>query len=172
MELWTMLLFTILFWMQAKLWTAVLMMPMVIRISVTVILMKMGFLTWLITVLQSPISGLVGTLEGIVREFVYTLQAIADKLPQIINIGPADENKINFMAVAQQMLGVKDTPLYSAEDMRAIRDKMNVIKARIEDRSRQIQELSAGPETKPKVLQATIEDLLPGEELMSEGIES
>lgn len=29
--------------------------------------------------LQSPISGLVGTLEGVVREFVYTLQAIADK---------------------------------------------------------------------------------------------
>jgi large subunit ribosomal protein L10 len=29
--------------------------------------------------LQSPIVGLVGTLEGIIREFVYTLQAIADK---------------------------------------------------------------------------------------------
>lgn len=33
----------------------------------------------LVAGLQSPISGLVGTLEGITREFVYTLQAIADK---------------------------------------------------------------------------------------------
>lgn len=29
--------------------------------------------------LQSPITGLVGTLHGILRDFVYTVQAIADK---------------------------------------------------------------------------------------------
>jgi large subunit ribosomal protein L10 len=29
--------------------------------------------------LQSPITGLVGTLQGILRDFVYTVQAIADK---------------------------------------------------------------------------------------------
>jgi large subunit ribosomal protein L10 len=29
--------------------------------------------------LQSPIAGLVGTLHGILRDFVYTVQAIADK---------------------------------------------------------------------------------------------
>ncbi len=33
----------------------------------------------LVAGLQSPISGLVGTLEGVTREFVYTLQAIADQ---------------------------------------------------------------------------------------------
>lgn len=33
----------------------------------------------LVGALQSPISGLVGTLEGVIREFVYTLQAIAEK---------------------------------------------------------------------------------------------
>jgi len=32
-----------------------------------------------VAALQSPISGFVGTLEGIAREFVYTLQAVADK---------------------------------------------------------------------------------------------
>ncbi|MCS6950515.1 MAG: 50S ribosomal protein L10 [Armatimonadota bacterium] len=29
--------------------------------------------------LQAPITGLVGTLQGILRDFVYTIQAIADK---------------------------------------------------------------------------------------------
>jgi len=33
----------------------------------------------LVSGLQAPISGLVGTLEGVTREFVYTLQAIADQ---------------------------------------------------------------------------------------------
>lgn len=108
------------------------------------------------------------------QETLKKLQAIANKLPQIINIGPSDENKVDFMAVAQQMLGIKDKPLYSAEDMRAIRDKMNDIEVRIEERSRQIQELNAGPpETKPKALQAKVEDIMPTtEEIISEGIDS
>lgn len=40
---------------------------------------KHELLSQLVASLESPISGLVGTLEGVVREFVYTLQAIADK---------------------------------------------------------------------------------------------
>jgi large subunit ribosomal protein L10 len=40
---------------------------------------RQELLAQLVAALQSPINGLVGTLEGIVREFVYTLQAIADK---------------------------------------------------------------------------------------------
>lgn len=33
----------------------------------------------LVSGLQSPLNGLVGTLEGVTREFVYTLQAVADQ---------------------------------------------------------------------------------------------
>jgi len=33
----------------------------------------------LVSSLQSPLNGLVGTLEGVTREFVYTLQAISDQ---------------------------------------------------------------------------------------------
>jgi len=40
---------------------------------------RQELLAQLVAALQSPISGLIGTLEGIVREFVYTLKAIADK---------------------------------------------------------------------------------------------
>ena len=105
------------------------------------------------------------------QETLEKLQAISNKLPQIINIGPSDDNEVNFMAVAQHMLGIKDKPLYSAEDMRAIRDKMSDIKVRIENRSKQIRELGTGPEAKPKTLQAKVEDLVPDEALL-EGIES
>jgi len=40
---------------------------------------RQEMLAQLVGSLQSPISGLVGALEGITRELVYTLQAIADK---------------------------------------------------------------------------------------------
>jgi large subunit ribosomal protein L10 len=40
---------------------------------------RQEMLAQLVSSLQSPISGLVGTLEGITREFVYTLQALADQ---------------------------------------------------------------------------------------------
>lgn len=40
---------------------------------------RQELLAQLVSSLQSPISGLVGTLQGIMREFVYTVQAIADK---------------------------------------------------------------------------------------------
>jgi len=40
---------------------------------------RQELLAQMVASLESPISGLVGTLQGIVNEFVYTLQAVADK---------------------------------------------------------------------------------------------
>lgn len=40
---------------------------------------KQELLAQLLAAFQSPISGLVGVLQGIVREFVFILQAISDK---------------------------------------------------------------------------------------------
>ena len=72
------------------------------------------------------------------QETLSKIEAIADKLPQIINVGPPAENIINFMAIARQMMGAKEEPLYTAADMQAIQDKMNDILARIKERSTQI----------------------------------
>lgn len=47
--------------------------------QVSKLLSRQDMLAQLVSSLQSPISGLVGTLEGVTREFVYTLQAIADQ---------------------------------------------------------------------------------------------
>lgn len=106
------------------------------------------------------------------QETLSKLEAISDRLPQIINIGPPVDNNVNFMAVAQQMLGVKDTPLYSAEDMRTIREKMNDITVRIEQRSQQIEALSTGATSKEEAMQAEVENLIPDEEMMLGGIDS
>jgi large subunit ribosomal protein L10 len=40
---------------------------------------RQELLSQLVAGFQAPISGLVGTLQGVVNEFVYTLQAVADK---------------------------------------------------------------------------------------------
>jgi large subunit ribosomal protein L10 len=40
---------------------------------------RQELLAQLVSALQSPVSGLVGTLQGVIRECVYTLQAIAEK---------------------------------------------------------------------------------------------
>lgn len=75
------------------------------------------------------------------QEALNRIESVATKLPQIINIGPSDENTINFMAVARQMLDVKDTPLYTPEALQAIREKMNDIGARIKKRAGEIEGL-------------------------------
>ncbi len=76
------------------------------------------------------------------QETLEKIQNSADKLPQIINVGPPDDNNINFMAVARQMLGIKDRPLYTPEAMRAIQEKKQDIAARIQERTKEIESLT------------------------------
>jgi regulator of protease activity HflC (stomatin/prohibitin superfamily) len=107
------------------------------------------------------------------QEILNRLEAIADNLPQIINVGPPEENKVNFMEVAQQMMGVKDAPLYSEADIADIRQKMDKIMTRIRERSKKIQDMqafNAGDEAAPKALQATVADLVPDEAIVSGGM--
>jgi regulator of protease activity HflC (stomatin/prohibitin superfamily) len=75
------------------------------------------------------------------QESLNRIEAVAYKLPQVINIGPADENKIDFMAIARQMLGATGQSLYTPEDLQAIQDKMSEIVTRIKERSQEIEDL-------------------------------
>jgi len=107
------------------------------------------------------------------QETLNRLEAVADKLPQMVNIGPASDNKVDFMAVARQMLGARDKPLYSREDMQAIKEKMNVIQARIKDRTKEIEalEFGTGNGSPSQALKATVDNIVPDqEELMSGGM--
>lgn len=84
------------------------------------------------------------------------IEAIADKLPQIVHVGPDEDDGVDFMAVAQQMLGVSSQSLYTDEDMQAIRQRVDAILARIDERSRQI---SGMVEAEKEVAALTQKDL-------------
>ncbi|MFQ5614302.1 MAG: SPFH domain-containing protein [Anaerolineae bacterium] len=75
------------------------------------------------------------------QEGLNKVEATADNLPQIINIGPAEENSVDLMAVARQMLGLREAKLYSDEDIQAIRENMNAIVERIRERGQEIEGL-------------------------------
>ncbi len=102
------------------------------------------------------------------QEKLEKLQAVAGRLPQIINIGAADSNKVNYMSVAREMLGVSDKSLYTDEDLQDIRAKTNDITQRIKDRTDQIKQLSTNPES--TALQPTVEDLGSGDEMVTGGV--
>jgi regulator of protease activity HflC (stomatin/prohibitin superfamily) len=75
------------------------------------------------------------------REVLDKITAVADKLPQIINVGQAENNKIDFMEVARQMMGIEDKPLYTEEEIQSIRVRAKDIMARIKERTVKLNEL-------------------------------
>ncbi|MEM7803119.1 MAG: SPFH domain-containing protein [Chloroflexota bacterium] len=65
----------------------------------------------------------------------------SDRLPQIIKMGDDKEETIDFMEIAQQMLGVEDKQLYSEEDLAQIRTRLKEITERIRKRQQTIQQV-------------------------------
>lgn len=105
------------------------------------------------------------------KETLNKLENVADKLPQVINIGPQENNEINFMVVARKMLGVQNAPLYSADEIQEIRRKVDQVNTRIEDRAKQIENLNQGTGHENKGLKEKVADLVPDEdELLTGGI--
>lgn len=78
------------------------------------------------------------------RDILDHIEAIADRLPQLIHIGTEADQHIDFMAVARRMLGVQDEKLYTEADLQAIRERTNEIMARIKERTDQIAKLVPG----------------------------
>ena len=75
------------------------------------------------------------------REVLDKITAVADKLPQIVNLGAAGDNNIDFMAVARQMMGIEDKPLYTEEEIKAIRARAKDIMGRIKERTIKLNDL-------------------------------
>jgi regulator of protease activity HflC (stomatin/prohibitin superfamily) len=70
------------------------------------------------------------------------LEAVAEHLPQIVQAG-GDERQIDYLETARRMLGIAEAPLYSPEEVRAIRERQEQITARIRSRGAQIKQLIA-----------------------------
>ncbi|MEF3274315.1 MAG: SPFH domain-containing protein [Chloroflexus sp.] len=77
------------------------------------------------------------------QDILDRLEAVADHLPQIVQVGGSDETAIDYLAIAQRMLGITDTQLYSPDDVAAIRNRMSAIHQRIQERAAQIQQVLA-----------------------------
>lgn len=104
------------------------------------------------------------------QDLLTKLESVATRLPQVVQIG--EQTDIDFLALAQQLVGGKGAVLFSAEDMAAIRGRLDEIGARVRDRGDEIAALlekaAADVERPPETpapdseLEMTVERLLPG----------
>ncbi len=62
------------------------------------------------------------------------LRNVADKLPQIVQVGDKDDAQVDFMGLAEEMLGIKGNSLYTEEDLAQIRTRVDEISQRIRQR--------------------------------------
>jgi regulator of protease activity HflC (stomatin/prohibitin superfamily) len=76
------------------------------------------------------------------QEVLDKLSGVADRLPQMVQLGDQDGQEIDFLSIARQMIGTRDEPLYTPEDIRGIRERLDGIRERIRRRSEEIERLS------------------------------
>ncbi|GAB3488302.1 SPFH domain-containing protein [Nocardiopsis coralliicola] len=100
------------------------------------------------------------------QDLLDKLEAVAGSLPRVLNIG-GDAESVNFLRVAQGIIGEAEAELFNQEDMAAIRSRLAEISSRIAEREAEIEALlTEEPET---VSAPAPEDQeIPGEERMEE----
>ena len=78
------------------------------------------------------------------QDVLERLANVAERLPQVVQIGRNNGEEIDFLQIARRMIGTGDEPLFTPGDLQAIRDRMAQIQARIRERSQELERLSAG----------------------------
>lgn len=101
------------------------------------------------------------------EEVLDQLAAVADRMPQLVQIGGDSSGALDFTAIARQMVGSRDEALFSHDDMQAIRRRVAEIKSRIERRESEIEILLADDEAREQIAPAPIEEI-PGEQRVEE----
>ncbi|MFE0763296.1 SPFH domain-containing protein [Streptomyces smyrnaeus] len=81
------------------------------------------------------------------QQVLDTLEQVADHLPRLIRVGGGDgagngaAAGVDFLALARELVGERDTELFSAQDVAAVRDRLAEVAARIEEREAEISAL-------------------------------
>lgn len=75
------------------------------------------------------------------QDILERIESVAERLPQIVQVG-GSETQLDYSAIAREMLGIDDEPLYAESDMAAIRDRLPEIRSRIEARGIQLKQLA------------------------------
>ncbi|HEX4812443.1 MAG TPA: SPFH domain-containing protein [Nonomuraea sp.] len=104
------------------------------------------------------------------QDLLAKLESVAARLPQVVQVG--EQTDIDFLALAQQLVGGRGAALFSAEDMAAIRARLDEIGARVQSREAEIGALlkkavadvtqAQDPPAPDPDLDRTVERLLPG----------
>jgi regulator of protease activity HflC (stomatin/prohibitin superfamily) len=66
------------------------------------------------------------------------LEAVADRLPQVLKIGAGDAASVNFLRIARGIIGEAGAELFTDADMEVIRGRLDEISARIAGREDEI----------------------------------
>ncbi|MCG5212499.1 SPFH domain-containing protein [Streptosporangium sp. KLBMP 9127] len=69
------------------------------------------------------------------------LESVASRMPQVVQVG--DSGDLDFLDLAQQLIGGRGAVLFSSEDMTAIRSRMGEIQRRVSGREDEISRLLA-----------------------------
>lgn len=73
------------------------------------------------------------------QDLLDKLESIADRLPQVVQVG--EQSDIDFLELAQRLVGGKEAVLFTPEDMAAIRVRLQQIATRVADREAEINAL-------------------------------
>ncbi|MDP9474889.1 MAG: SPFH domain-containing protein [Actinomycetota bacterium] len=69
------------------------------------------------------------------------LESVAERLPQVVELGENGGQTIDFLTIARQMIGTGGEPLFTSEDMQKIRERMAEIQERIREREQEIEDV-------------------------------
>ncbi|MDN5697880.1 MAG: hypothetical protein L0G70_07885 [Rubrobacter sp.] len=96
------------------------------------------------------------------------LESVAERLPQVVQIGSGGngdgDGEVDFLKLARRMIGTGDEPLYSADDMQELRERIGEVEGRIEERQREIDQLAtaesapAEPDAEESAVEGAAED--------------
>ena len=78
------------------------------------------------------------------QEMLTKLESLSESLPQIVRVG-AGEDPVDYLQIAQELIGRQDAQLFTDADMEAIRGRRGEIAARVESRREDIDRLLAPP---------------------------
>ena len=82
------------------------------------------------------------------QDVLERLATVADRLPQVVQIGATGDDAVDFLEISRRMIGTGGEPLFTPEDMQAIRNRMEEIQARIRERAGELESLADGRETR------------------------
>ncbi|MFI8850225.1 SPFH domain-containing protein [Streptomyces sp. 891-h] len=81
------------------------------------------------------------------QQVLDTLEQVADHLPRLVRVGGGDgagnsaAAGVDFLALARELVGERDTELFSAQDVAAVRERLAEVSARIAEREAEISAL-------------------------------